>query len=228
MRLTQVALKNFRNYEKAEVETNSNLVLILGNNASGKTNFLESIYFLSRLKSFRAPDDLLVKTGEEYFSIQGKVEEEKLEAIIQVVPSLKRGFKINGQKIRRSLWQPFATVLFVPNDLNLFTLGPAYRRKFMDEILSQKSQEYSAALASLDHVLKQKSALLEQLNQGLGNRSELEFWNEQLAEFGSIIESRRALLIEFLNQKINGVNKSLTGFDSKLVLQFKFQAQDKA
>src|SRR5687767_4514221 len=179
MRVSEIKLKNFRNYKKAEVETNSNLVLILGDNTAGKTNFLESIYFLSCLKSFRAPDNLLVKNGEDHFAISGKFGEEKLEAIVQVIPSLKRGFKINDQKTKRSLWRPFSTVLFVPSDLNLFSLGPNYRRKFLDEILSQKSQEYNAALTSLDHVLKQKAALLEQLNQGLGDRSELEFWNEQ-------------------------------------------------
>lgn len=228
MRLTNLSLKNFRNYTKASVNTDADLVLILGDNAAGKTNFLESIYFLSRLKSFRAPDDMLVKKGEDHFSIQGKVGEDKLEAIVQVQPALKRGFKINGQKIKRSLWQSFTSVLFVPADLNLFTLGPVYRRKFLDEILSQKSQEYSVAMASLEHVLKQKSALLELLNQGLGERSELEFWNEQLAEFGSLIEAHRADLVEFFNQKINAANRSLTDFDSRLALQFKSQAKTKA
>jgi DNA replication and repair protein RecF len=69
MALTQINLKNFRNYSDAGVDTDADLVLILGPNASGKTNFLESIYFLSRLKSFRAPDNLLVKSQEDYFKI---------------------------------------------------------------------------------------------------------------------------------------------------------------
>src|SRR3989338_6465197 len=60
MRLTNLTLQNFRNYKQISINVDADLVLILGENASGKTNFLESIYFLSRLKSFRAPDNLLI------------------------------------------------------------------------------------------------------------------------------------------------------------------------
>ncbi len=224
MRLTEINLKNFRNYTQVSVQTDADLVLILGDNAAGKTNLLESIYFLSRLKSFRAPDEMLVNHTEDYFSIKGKFYEDELETVVQKNPVVKRGFKINSQKTKRSLWRVYAVVLFVPNDLNLFSLGPSARRKFLDEILSQKSQEYALAQVSLEHVLKQKSALLDQLNQGLGNVSELEFWNEQLADASAVIEAHRRDFIDFINQKINSVNINLTGFGSKLEVKFRQQA----
>ncbi len=223
MTVSQIKLNNFRNYQKVEVGTESDLVLILGDNAAGKTNFLESIYFLSRLKSFRAPDQFLVKTGADFFSIQGTVGEKQLEAIIQIYPATKRQFKIMGQKTKRSFWQSFKSVLFVPNDLNLFILGPVARRKLMDEILIQKNKEYELARVSLDHVLEQKSALLEQLNQGMGDATQLDFWNEQLAESGMKIFEHRLELADFINQKFAQVQKNLAGFNASVLFVYKSQ-----
>lgn len=223
MSVKKVNLINFRNYTKAEVETNSNLVLILGNNATGKTNFLESIYYLSRLKSFRAPDQFLVRNSANFFTIQGTVKEKQLEAVVQIYPSTKRQFKIDGVKTKKSFWQSFRTVLFVPNDLNLFILGPVARRKLMDEILSQKSKEYELALVSLDHVLVQKAALLEQINQGMGDVVQLDFWNEQLAEAGLKIFELRQQLSDFINERFNLVQKDLAGFQSSVLFNYKSQ-----
>ena len=84
MRLTRVDLENFRNYSKISVSTDADLVLILGENAAGKTNFLESIYFLSHLKSFRAPDEHLVRQAEDFFNLQARVGDQAFEIIVRV------------------------------------------------------------------------------------------------------------------------------------------------
>ncbi len=221
MNLETITLENFRNYKKSEVNVNSDLVLILGENASGKTNFLESIYFLSRLKSFRAPDNLLVKYQEDYFSLIVKTENHEFEATVQVAPELKRQYKIDEQKTKRTLWQSYSVVLFVPNDLNLFQLGPILRRKFLDETLTQIDQEYSLDLESLDHILKQKSALLEQIAENKSLTGHLEFWNEQLATVALHITNKRQALIDFLNQKISDKVAKLTGFPNSFLVQYK-------
>lgn len=220
MRLTNISLENFRNYSKVSIATDADLVLILGENASGKTNFLEGIYFLSRLKSFRAPDDLLVMHQQDYSNISGDYLDQKLEAMIQLQPALKRQFKSNGQKTKRGVWQAFPVVLFVPNDLNLFHLGPVLRRKFLDETLSQTDLDYNADSISLEHVLKQKSALLEQFLQGLGSLEQLEFWNQQLASAGAKIAQKREKLLDFLNQRFNQTMESL-GFAGSVVITYK-------
>src|SRR6185369_3537252 len=181
MRLGKVTLENFRNYSKISIATDADLVLILGQNASGKTNFLESVYFLSRLKSFRAPDNLLVQNTQDFFTISGQVADNTFEATVQVAPAMRRQYKINDLKTKRGLWQSYSVVLFVPNDLNLFQLGPLLRRKYLDETLSQIDQAYSMDLESLDHILKQKTALLEQIYLNPSQAPELEFWNQQLA-----------------------------------------------
>jgi DNA replication and repair protein RecF len=221
MKLEWISLQNFRNYEKVEAELNSDLVLILGNNAAGKTNLLESIYFLSRLKSFRAPDQILAKHQSDHFNLKAKIGNDRLEVIVQVEPGLKRLFKINDQKTKRGFWQAFPVVLFAPNDLNLFDLGPLLRRRFLDETLGQLDLEYSANLTSLDHILKQKSALLEMIYQGQAQRSELEFWNQQLAPVASRLTLKRQEFVDHLNSKLTNKINELTDFKNNFVLKYK-------
>jgi DNA replication and repair protein RecF len=224
VRLDQVNLEKFRNYQKSEVKLNSDLVLILGQNAAGKTNFLESIYFLSRLKSFRAPDNLLVKNGEDFFNLQGIIGENKFEVVVQINPVVRRQFKINDQKIKRGLWQSYPVVLFVPNDLNLFQLGPILRRKYLDETISQVDQAYSLDLESLDHILKQKSALLEQIFQGQAQNYELESWNIQLAPVAVRIANKRQAYVDFINKALTDKTNQLTGFNNNFELKYKRMA----
>ncbi len=221
MPLVSVGLENYRNYKKIQAGVDSDLVLILGENSAGKTNFLESIYFLSRLKSFRAPDELLVKNLDSHFSLTADCSGQKLEVIVQIQPSVKRQFKIDGQKITRSFWKPFPVVLFVPNDLNIFHLGPILRRKFLDETLSQLDQAYVLDLESLDHILKQKSALLERIYQGQEQPQALGFWNEQLAPVVFRVTARRLEFVNFLNAKLSEKINQLTGFAGQFRVDYK-------
>lgn len=221
MQLKSVSLTNFRNYKEVEVQTDAELVVIVGPNASGKTNFLESIYYLSRLKSFRAPDNLLVSKQEDYFKIVATLGEQKLESIVQIYPKLARSNKIDEQKIRRMNWKTYATVLFVPQDLNLFDLGPSLRRKFLDQTLTQTSIQYALDLVTLEHVLKQRSALFGNIFQQKASVSDLEVWNIELARASIHINKQRAIFVEFINSRIDEIYKDLTGFNSKLQLIYK-------
>lgn len=221
MRLQSVELENFRNYKQIKVNTDSELVLILGENAAGKTNFLESIYFLSRLKSFRVSDNLLVKLQEDYFKITGKTDKQNLEVLVQVNPRAKRSFNIDKKKLSRVIWKAFKTVLFVPSDLNLFTLGPAIRRKLLNETLSQIDKTYAADLTSLDHVLKQRAALLDEIYKNRADISELTIWNEQLAQLAIRISNTRREFINFLDNRFNQLYQKLTGFKNKFEVIYK-------
>ncbi len=220
MKLTKVSLENFRNYTNLSIATDADLVLILGQNAAGKTNLLESIHYLSRLKSFRAPDAALVRRGADFFAVRGRVKDREHEAMVQILPKPARQVKTDGIKTKRSLWQTFKTVLFVPNDLNLFILGPIFRRKFLDETLSQRNPIYNLNLSSLEHVLKQRGALLQLLSRGLGKRSELEFWNLELARVSIAVRQDRVGFIDFLNSKFKQTIQRLTGFDYECKIEF--------
>lgn len=221
MKIEKIVLENFRNYKNVEVGLDSNLILIVGENASGKTNFLESLYFLSNLKSFRAPDAMLVNHNEEHFSIKGLVSNEELETVVQKIPAVRRAFKFNGQKIKKIAWNTFKTVLFVPTDLNMFILGPDSRRKFLNEILSEKETVYSLDLASLEHILKQRSALLEKIQTRQAEVSELDFWNNELSLVAVRISRARRDFLEYVNDKFNFIYSKLTGFNNNWQVAYK-------
>jgi DNA replication and repair protein RecF len=221
MSLQNISLTNFRNYGDAKIDTDAELVLILGANASGKTNLLESIYYLSRLKSFRAPDNLLVKSQEDYFKIAAQFDEKNLEAAVQIYPRALRQYKIDDLKVKKLNWKTFNTVLFVPQDLNLFELGPSLRRKFLNQVLSQTSLEYALDLATLEHVLKQRAALFSLIWSNNSDRSELEIWNQELARVGTSIRQHRKTFASFLNDQFQQVYSDLSDFSGKLTLIYK-------
>jgi DNA replication and repair protein RecF len=211
-RLSRIELINYRNYQKAEVAIPSDLVLIVGENASGKTNFLESIYFLSSLRSFRAPDTQLVRHNEGHFCVKAVLGNEQLEAVVQKEPVMRRGFKANGQKIKKIAWNSFITVLFSAVDINIFFLGPEARRGFLNEALGEKEKVYASDLASLEHVLKQRSALLQNINAGISKDTELEFWNKELADLAVRISGARRRYLEFISDRYVAVFGRLSGF----------------
>lgn len=221
MRLKSVYLENFRNYKRLEIDVDTDLTLIVGNNASGKTNFIESIYFLAYLKSFRAPDNLLVNIQEDYFKIVGTGDIGKMEAAVQIKPGLRRQFKLDDQKISRVHWQTFKTVLFVPNDLNLFILGPAARRKYLNESLTQLDPAYASDIVSLEHVLKQRGALLNEIAGYRATRDQLDFWDLQLAEISLRMSRVRRDFLSFIGDKFNNTYIRLTDLQAEFRFEYK-------
>jgi DNA replication and repair protein RecF len=226
MHLKSVYLENFRNYKRLEVGTDNTLVLVVGPNASGKTNFLESIYFLAYLKSFRAPDNLLVNSQEDYFKIVGKDSESKFEAVVQVKPVVRRGFKIDDQKIKKTNWRPYKTVLFVPNDLNLFILGPIARRKFLNETLSQVDPAYAADVVGLEHVLKQRGVLLHDIAIGRSTLDQLDFWDLQLTEISLRLSKTRREFLSYVGDRFSDVYQELTNLPAGFRIEYKGLPQD--
>jgi DNA replication and repair protein RecF len=221
MSLTRIQLTNFRNYKQVDVPITSDLVVIVGENASGKTNFLESVYYLSRLKSFRAPDNLLVSEQEDYFKIEGKFDEKTLEVIIQNTPRLARSYKIDRVKLRRVNWKTFAIVLFEPQDLNLFEQGPQLRRKFLNQSLIQTDLSYALDVVNLEHILKQRSALFKKIVENKASRSDLEIWDTQLAQVSVEVFKKRKELVEFISNKIGQIYANVTGFNNSIRIEYK-------
>lgn len=220
MELTSVELHNFRNYEKISVKINSKLVLLLGDNASGKTNFIEGIYFLSRLESFRSPVQSLVKTETDHFRIKAKNTTKIMEAVVQIDPILRAAYKIDNIKTKKNLWSTFRVVSFLPNDLNLFIIGPVLRRSFLNQALTQKYKTYALDLLSLEHVLKQRSALLNSIFKKEASEQELIFWDEQLADLALRISALRREYILFIQKSFKETYQEVTGFENKFSIVY--------
>ena len=221
MIITKVNLTNFRNFKDNTIKFSPKVNVIVGPNASGKTNILESIFVLSTGKSFRARiEEEMINYTQEIARVKGSVvvkEEGKpigtnLEVVltrgeIKVGASPEKTSKVARKKVLvngvgKRIFD-FAgnlkVVLFGPWDLELVTEEPSKRRKFLDIVLSQVDREYRRASLSYEKGLRQRNKLLWRIREEGIPRSQLLFWNKLLIKNGDYINQRRREFIEFAN-----------------------------
>ncbi|KKQ65643.1 MAG: replication and repair protein RecF protein [Candidatus Daviesbacteria bacterium GW2011_GWA2_38_24] len=208
MYLKKLKLTNYRNYFDLDFEFVSPITMLIGNNAQGKSNFLESIYFLSTTKSLKAEkDEELVKEGENFVRAEGIVEENEteetnLEIGMQFVDgSMSKRVKINGLSKRvLDYIGNMPAVLFAPEDINLVTDSPSLRRWHVDMTLAQIDREYKVALTNYGEVVTRRNKVLKGIQEGIAKIDELTFWTDRLLEFGQTVTQKRKEFFEFINQ----------------------------
>ena len=166
MKIKQLKLKNYRNYDLLDLEFDSSTNIFYGDNAQGKTNILESIYLCGTTKSHRGTKDKdLIRFGEEESHIEAVVE--KNDAIFHIDIHLKKnspkGIAINKMPIRRAseLFGIINIVFFSPEDLNIIKNGPSERRKFIDMELAQLDKVYLSDLSNYNRIVNQRNKLLK-------------------------------------------------------------------
>lgn len=220
MRLLSLELEKYRNYNRFAIsfEREDDISYIIGPNAQGKTNILEAIYLLALTKSFRTSKQSdLILWENEYCRVKGvfetKGEKLTLEAFYGKSPHPLRSFKKNDVKVGSvNFIGNCQIVFFHPEDLNMLYLGPDLRRRHLDILNVQINSRYYSALRAYKRVLEQRNSLLKRIKEGFAASDEINVWNEQLAEAGSIIISERAKTIEFLNK---GINSKYIGISEK-------------
>ena len=198
MKLKSLKLKNYRNCENIEMDFCDFKNLIIGKNAQGKTNILESIYFLSNLKSVRTSNNLdLIKFEKEKAEINAVLEKNNtnVEMDFSYNDEKKKTFAINKVKSnQKDFKQVLKTVLFSSEDLLLLRGAPEDRRKWLDRAISQIYPLYDDRLSKYEKIRIQKNNLLK--NEKL-DKSLLDVYNEQLAIAGSnVIYLRKKYLSE--------------------------------
>ena len=108
MRIDEISLQNYRNYEKINLKFNKNINIIIGDNAKGKTNILESIYFLSITKSYRTNEDInLINHGKNFFKIKGKIHDQRLVKRLEIDFTNKKKIFLNGKEKAFKLYRNF-------------------------------------------------------------------------------------------------------------------------
>lgn len=216
-----ISLKNFRNYFGREFDFSSGITLVIGPNASGKTNLLEAICLLATGKSFRAEvEEELINYQAETANLKSKIfdgkETKELEIIltrgeIQGRRVAKKIYKINGVNRRMlDFVGNLRHVYFGPENLEIVTDSPSLRRDYLDSALEQVDHEYRRASLSYKKGLRQRNRLLEQIRDEGKPRSSLFFWDKLLLENGEIITRKREEFIEFCD-------KSLGEKESKMI-----------
>lgn len=211
MRLLSLSLEHFRSYGTLEVtfDGKKNVSVLMGENATGKTNVLEAISVLSLLKSPRKAEDKdLIQWEKAHYRIRGVLENDagsalNLEVVSQMEPRKLRAAFINDVKTPATRYiGALPLITFTPDDLLLWSGSPAARRRLIDQLLCQVSQSYLQAMMEYEKILKQRNALLKQIREGEAGVSSLELWDEKLAALGALITIDRLQLFETLELTI--------------------------
>ena len=205
MIIKKVRAKNFRNIKECELDFSPGVNLLIGKNAQGKTNIIESVYIFSRGKSFRAREDSdLIKFGEEGFNISIEYEDLLGEGSLEYsLYGKERQRKKNGYKIKKvsEMIGSFKSVLFYPDDLLLVKEGPEKRREFINVAISQCYKNYIKYYSDYKKALENRNALLKMINKGFYiDRAEIESWSASLAEYASYIYLLRKEYIEKISE----------------------------
>ena len=198
MWLKNLSIKQFRNYRDVEVNFNPKLNVFVGRNAQGKTNLLESIYFLALTRSHRTKTDKnLIQFEEEQLQVSGILQKKTASIPLEIDLTQKgRITKVNYLKQARlsDYIGHMNVVLFAPEDLQLVKGAPAIRRKFIDIELGQIKPIYLSDLSSYNHILKQRNTYLKS-TQNI-DETFLTVLDDQLVEYGCRIMNHRADFIQ--------------------------------
>ncbi|MEB3220858.1 MAG: DNA replication/repair protein RecF [Candidatus Sericytochromatia bacterium] len=207
MLLHHLELTDYRNYRELAVDFDARKVILLGDNAQGKSNVLEAIGLIATGKSPTAPRDAdLVRWGEQQAILRARATREAGELALDMLvrASGRRAFRLNGLPQRRlaDVLGRLLVVFFRSEDLNLVKGGPGERRELLDTMLMQLSGAYHTQLADYGRVLTQRNHLLRAIAEGRSPLALLEAFDEQLIALALGIWGRRHRLVVALEPRV--------------------------
>lgn len=224
MKLLELSLKNFRNLLDTRIVFKNGITVLIGDNAQGKTNFLESIYFLASGKPIKSEsDEEVISFAGSSVNVEGAVlrkenDETKIATIIQKTDgSLRKRFLVNG--IPRRLLDysgNLVVVYFRPEDIDLVIGSPSLRREYIDSTIGQIDREYRKILNSYHKIITQKNKLLKLIREGFAKPDELIYWNNQQLKLGILIQGKRQNFFEI----INSFEKKFGDFEYKYLANY--------
>ena len=224
MRIKRLVLKNFRNYSDLSWQPQPFLNILSGNNAQGKTNLLEAIFFCTTGRSFRTTREREM-TGWPAKSCFAGVELEKINSTVEIKASLDEGgrtsFQLNGSRLSRAgIFRSGLAVSFTPADLDLVRGSPSERRKWLDLELGPFDNRYAYNLGHYEKVLAQRNNLL----RTPGGRDKLPElaapWDEQMFIYGSSIIESRLRLLKAIFPHLREVYSALTSGKEELSFNY--------
>ena len=213
LKINKLYLKNFRNYSDLEVEFNDKLNIIIGNNAQGKTNILEAIYFLSITKSFLSVNEkTLIFRDKEFSSVKGDIVNNGFKKKLSVlINNNEKKIEINQKVIKRHIdyLGNLRVVIFSPDDIRLLKDSPGNRRRFLNIELSQLYDKYVKLLAEFNIILKQRNEYLKVIKNGNFNLDYYNILNDKYVELSVSSYLYRYNFIEMINEYFISGDKGL-------------------
>lgn len=220
MYIKNLTLQNYRNYDNGVFEFSNGINILTGDNAQGKTNCAEAIFYLCTGYSPRATrDKQVIKYGEDLAVISGVATSSYGDVKIEIKFSDKKNkeIKVNGVPIKKigELMGNLNSVFFNPEELKLIKESPEDRRRFMDISLSQMSKRYFYALQKYRKIVEQRNDLLKNPDRETVYET-LPLWDSQLVEYAEIIIKERLEFIKLLKPFANEAHNYITGGNESL------------
>jgi DNA replication and repair protein RecF len=238
MRIEYLSLTNFRNYARLEMSVPPGLVVLHGANAQGKTSLLEAIYYLATSRSpYTTSDRQLInwrveaepipyaRMAAELCTRHSPLDRMEITLLLERgeggTQRFKKVIRVNGVEKRvMDVVGLLNVVLFLPRDLTLVEGAPADRRRFMNDTLAQVDRDYLQALTTYEKILPQRNALLRRIADGQAGPGELDYWDTQLVQSGSVLIAGRQRFLRELENEAQRAHHDLTGSRETLTLEY--------
>ncbi|HEY8424344.1 MAG TPA: DNA replication/repair protein RecF [Clostridia bacterium] len=221
MYIERIVLKNFRNYSAAQLAPAKTANIFMGQNAQGKTNLVEAVYYLCVGKSPRTPREKeLIQRGQDqaYLRIDAVKKTGKVKIEAYLTRSEKRRISINDIPVKKiaELMGTVKAVFFSPDELKIIKESPADRRRFLDIDLSQLSKSYFYNLTRYNRILAQRNKLLKSQK----NLNTVDIWDEQLAECAAQVAYKRKEFLARLADFAREAQSYLTDGKENLTVRY--------
>lgn len=207
--ITDLRLQGFRSYLDASFEFDPGVNIIVGANASGKTNLLEALLVVARGSSFRAKDSELINFSAPWARLDTDSPDRTVKLIRGGGGAIRKEYEISGHKLLRlNLARQLPLVLFEPNHLLLLEGSPERRRDYLDGLLAGLVAGYGQQLRNYKRVLAQRNTLLKHSSAA---HQELFAWNVRLSETGGLVAAERSRLLLQISDRLDLTYQSLSG-----------------
>ena len=233
MKINKIYAVNFRNYGACNLDFSSMINVFYGQNAQGKTNILEAIFYSAFGMSHRTftEDDLLklgckeMAVGVEYDSFSG-LHEIKIKKFQQLGRNKKEIF-LDGAKVKpKEHYGSLNAVMFSPEDLQLVKGEPSLRRRFFDMQIAQTDPIYYDLLVKYNRVVQQRNKLLKEIRDNEGSSTQLQPWNKEFIALATAIAKKRQLALEKLKVIAGEIYASITGNKEILTIKYELKANN--
>lgn len=223
MKVSFLALSQYRNIGQISQEFHPDVNLIFGENAQGKTSLLESLVYLSTGKSHRTTVEKdLIKFGMEGTSICAKIDSFQREYILDATLQLGKRRKLARNQVKVTKFSEFSevfhTVLFCPEDLSLVRSGSLARRRFLDHAIGQLRPNYNKAMADYKKLYIHKSKILREKSPNL--MKTLGDFNFRMAQVGAMIVHYRAHFVKRLQETVPPIHEEFAGGKEEISLEY--------
>ena len=226
MYIEQLSLNNYRNYEELNISFENKVNVILGENAQGKTNLMESIYVLALAKSHRTSNDKeLIRWDKDYAKIEGRIQKQYGSLPMQLIVS-KKGKKARCNHIEQQRLSQYVgnmnVVMFAPEDLHLVKGSPQVRRRFIDMEIGQVSPIYLHDMSQYQKILHQRNHYLKMLQtKKQTDQTMLEVLTEQFIQVAVKIIIKRFEFLRLLEGWAKPIHKGISRGLETLKIEYK-------